>query len=370
MNSNPRFIICSSLLYPNKFIMVKIEEHYNREQHMKYHKIYAEGIGSIYGMDILVYQKPTIKQKGIYILVIIDYYSRNMGAWLQSEKDAETTLASFKEIIERYFEGILPEEVYMDSGTEFKGVMTEYLEENDVKIFITLGDGVADKNRKLENSLTERVNGTIRSIIKERIYVQHGGDLDERMLNDVVLLYNDREHSGIGNKIPKQCFKGNEIPDIVVHKHNKPTHNSKPMTFKVGDKVRITLQFNKQMKNNAKRIKLNSKEVYRIIERNKNKYLLGGINKWYKYSRLMKSKQPVTENPEGIIEIEEVDNHADAFNEEERNERLRRQPAGNDNIAGLLAYNNQWANHHGFEVADIDLNAPRVRTRGQRARGH
>ncbi len=82
-------------------------------------------------------------------------------------------------------------------------------------------------------------------------------DLNVNILDEVVEHYNHRKHRGIGKQRPIECFFGEKEPEVVYYKHNL----QKPM-FKIGDKVRVTIQFNKKMSENAKRTKLNSVEVF------------------------------------------------------------------------------------------------------------
>ena len=281
--------------------MVKNELYYNREANMKYKKMVFSSIG-FYACDLLIYQLPcnSGKRNAIYILVIIDQYSRYVGAGIQKDKEAETTLKNYKEIIKDYFDNENCDELYCDGGSEFLGKFKEYIIEKGGKIKICIGDGLRDKNVKLENSICERVNRTIRDMIKERIpdyAASNKKDISIGMLDDIVHTINYRKHRTI-EKRPIDVWRGKAIPNQSLRKHNIGGDGGRnKQTFEIGDKVRVSKQFDKMSKD-SKRNELNSKDVYRIVEREGNQYKLNSEcngKRWFKYSRLMISKDKVSE---------------------------------------------------------------------------
>ena len=336
---------------------MKNELYYDREKNMRYHKLKFDRIGT-YAIDILVYQLPKGTKKGIYILCVLDCYSRLGGCAIQYNKDSKTTLKSYKEIIKDYFFDINGDKLYLDAGGEFEGEFLDYHKELGTKIKICYGDGLRDKNQKLQNSLVERFNKTVRDGLKG-LMEEYDDDLNVAMLDEFVNNYNYHNiHSGIKAR-PIDVFLGDKYPNQDLKKHNIPTRNSKPLEFAIGTKVRISIQFNK-MSENAKRIKLNSVHVYEILERKGHKYLLNN-GSWYKYSRLMKSKEKLTKNSEVSVEVSAEDDLKPSIpkkkkkikeiemNEEEVNKKLRKQPKKLDE---LLLYNEKWKNHKGYEMKE------------------
>ena len=344
--------------------MVK-EVFQDRESHMKFKKLVFDTKG-YYGIDLLVYQKPTESHKGVYVLVVIDFHTRYLGAYIQHDKDASTTLKTFKKIISKYFtvegeestaRGGFPHTIYCDSGGEFKGEFKEYLEkEHDIYFHICKGDSLRDSSIHLENSITERVIRTLRASIRDLL--DDWGDkyeLNKQILDEAVVLYNVSKHRGIKAK-PRDCFFGKQTPEVVLYHHNKVKTDEngkvigKKIDFEVGDSVRISLQFD-TMGENSKRKKLNSTEVYRIKQKDGNQYKLSGIDKWFKYTRLLESKNkptPIKEKEKkakAVLEVPEL-------TQEEKEKKYRKQNAsrGKRGDKALIAYNQTWSKSKNYEL--------------------
>jgi hypothetical protein len=346
-------------LFLSYYMVKKNEIYYDREQYHKFHKIIETSIGH-YAIDLLEYQKSTVKLSSIYIVVVQDIYSRLIGTKIIYDKEAKTTLDAYKYIIRKYFWKITPHKLSSDSGSEFKSVFNEYVEKQGTEHVLVLGEHLRDTARKLNaSSIIERTNGTIRRRINDKVE-EEDKPLNDDMLEEITNTLNNTKHTGIKEK-PIDVFSGDKIPTIVIYKHNKTVRNSAPLHYNVNDHVRITLQF-KKMSENSKRKTLNSKDVYKIVERKGHKYKLNN-GSWFSYTRLVKTKKPITENPSNVFIPPKPKNNAPIIPQERQEKRMRQQPRGAN---ALMAYNELWAGHHGYEMADIDMNANGVQTRNRR----
>lgn len=317
--------------------MVKNELFYDLDKYQKYYKIQARTIG-YYQMDTLVYQLPKGSKKGIYILVVIDIYSRKLGCCLKYSQTGKDTLKAYKFIIKEYFDDINPIRLSIDAGVEFLNKeFKAYLEKEEIEIHLCQGDGTRDKNVKLHNSIVERVNATIRYAINHWTEVKNR-DLDANLLDEIVNEYNSRVHKSIGEK-PEDVFDLKAVPKLVLYKHN-PSEKTKEMEYKVGDKVRVSLQMS-SMEENRKRKMLMSRDVYRIIDKDGNKYLLDKVKKWFPYSRLKKTKESVSKDPSNVFTGEKVKNIAPEMNKKEKEKKHRVEPKSKSDKA-LMDYNKVW----------------------------
>ena len=262
--------------------MVKSELYYNKEKYLKFKKVIESKIGH-YASDLIEWDKGNR-----FILVVQDIYSRNIGAKIISGKTANKTLEAYKYILDKYFLNITPYKLTTDDGGEFQGSFQSYLNKCETEHKIQDTGALRDKQKKLGViSIVERTNGTIRTQLNEAD--EH---LSSELLHKVVRKINSTVHSST-NERPMDVFSGEKIPTIKLEKHNIPNKNSAPMDFKVNQRVRITLQISKMEKNAKKKI-LNSRDVYKIIEKKGNKYKLNN-GLWYSYTRLVPTKEPITE---------------------------------------------------------------------------
>jgi hypothetical protein len=330
----------------------KSELFYNRERYTKFHKVIETEIGS-YVCDLMEYQKSTTTKKSIFVFVLQDIYSRMIGLKMMDTKTAVEALEAYKDILHRYFWDIIPHKLTTDGDKCFTSVFGEFLNECNTDHFITKGNSLRDPDVKLgATSIVERTIGSIRRRINRicQPITEEGEVLQQIPLSQQILFritrdFNTTIHSSLKQE-PLQVFAGNEIPTIVLYKHNIPFKNSAPKIFNINDKVRITLQF-KKMSENSKRKILNSTSVYKIIARNGHKYLLDKVNVWVKYSRLVLSKDPLTQNPDDDFDAPEVINHAMKLNRDDKVVKYRKQPQGDK---ALIAYNEVWKNNKNYEL--------------------
>ena len=299
--------------------MVKNELTYDRQRYTKFHKIMVDSIG-YYQLDTLVYQKPTVNKRGIYLLVVIDVFSRKVGALIKNDNTAKTNLSTYQMILKQYFDNYPAQKIFTDGGSEFKDQFKQYMDENNTEIKVAKNDGLRDDNIHLPNSLVERVNGSLRKRINDYTS-QYERELSPVMLDSIVHQYNESVHSSVG-ATPNSIWYGEDVPRIVLRKFNIPSRNSAPLEYKVGDRVRITLVVSK-MSENSKRVELNSRDVYQIIAKDGNRYTLNnGLN--LPYTRLIKTNDPITESASKKTKAKKPKNKDPNFTREEQEVRLRR----------------------------------------------
>lgn len=316
---------------------MKNELTFDRQKYQRFNKIMANDVAEIYQCDTLVYQKPKINRKGIYLTVIVDVYSRLVGAMIRFDQEANTNLKTFRKIIKKYFYNTKPKELSIDDGTEFKNVFQDYCKKKNIDIKIAESDGLRNEKIHLKQSIVERMNGTLRTRILE-MTAKHNRPLSESMLETIINQLNTRIHSSIGEK-PRDVFLRYAVPTIVLRKHNIPARNSQPLEYKVGDRVRITLRI-KKMSENSKRKELNSRDVYRIEDRIGNRYLLSnGLT--LPYTRLVRTKSPVTESQSTDQEAPKPKNTAPKLKKKEQEKKMRLQPIKEKDLIPYNEHHNQ-----------------------------
>ena len=327
----------------------------------KYFKIKHDKVGW-YQSDTVVFQKATSTHKGIYILVVIDIYSRMMGAMIKSNQEADTNKDTFRKIIKKYFNGILPDILTTDGGTEFGGVCAKYFDKKDIEVKVALGDGSTDSAVKNSNSIVERVNGTIRLLINQ-YEEKFNTELNDKLLHAIVCEYNNRKHRGI-KATPKDVFLGDAVPTEVYRSYNLPSKNSNPMVFKVGDSVRVTLMVD-DMTSNKKRKILNSRDVYKIVDTKGHRYKLAGVDKWFPYSRLILSKDKVSKFPSQDFDAPDVKPNTTATKKTKK-EILKKHLTNPPKNEISKSYNETFANQKGtamIKINEKDNNPVSKRTR-------
>jgi hypothetical protein len=118
-----------------------------------------------------------------YILVVVDCYDGKLDAEPLKNKDQQTVLKAFKEIFKRK---ILkpPLIITTDSGTEFKGIVKDYLKSLKVNITYAL------TGRHRQVSTVERANLKIGSILLKRMASQEliTGEQSNHWIDDLKLL--------------------------------------------------------------------------------------------------------------------------------------------------------------------------------------
>lgn len=240
----------------------------------EFNTVYSPSIGNNFQMDLIVYDRFKYG-KYRYILVVIDVYSRFVHCVPLTKKDANTVLVGVKQAFKVL--GI-PKNMNMDLGSEFKSVVSKFLKEQNITLWLSDPDDI------VKNSIVERVNRTITS--KLNVYRLTTGNRNwPNYLDQVIDNYNNTIHSSTQSS-PNDIFNGKVKSNQVIMKTTS--------VLKVGDSVRLILKKNIFQKGDSTRL---STKIYTIEGVHKNRFKLDGVVKLYKHTELKK----VSEVDGGII---------------------------------------------------------------------
>jgi len=246
----------------------------------KYLPIRAYELNDIWQIDLFFITTLNVK----IVLSVIDIYSRQGWVVRISNKKASTTLEAFKYAIKK-MGGNLPRVVMMDGGSEFKKSFTEYLKDNEVEIRTARGDALANSNIKLTQAIVERYNRTMRDILASYLIEEKKKYLTQKDFDILSEDYNNNKHRTI-QATPNEIVAGKQPEQNIERYHISKT------PFNIGDKVRVLTQSKNAFKQKDR--PNYSKIVFEIEGQKYNRFKLNdGL--YYPYTRLRKSKLPITE---------------------------------------------------------------------------
>jgi len=228
------------------------QRHYEQKR-KKFNNIISFGVDHNQQADLMDMRKyKTVKGNGgmAWVLVVIDVYSRYAWAEPLKNKTAAQVLKAYQRI------GTIPKNINLDDGREFKGVFKKYLENNDVKMW------VSDPTTSNKNAIAERFIRTMRNLIKK--YFSYSGKFVwVKALPDLVYNYNNRQHSTLKAK-PINIYEGRQGNEVQQLDHFEE--------FKKGDKVRV-LRKNKAFDKKSMKPKW-SRKIYTIVKRSRQSYII------------------------------------------------------------------------------------------------
>ena len=249
--------------------------HYSGEK-PKYYKIVSKGINNNFQVDLMDMSNVSSISKNKnynWLLNVIDVYSRYAWSFPIKRKSPNQVLDAFKKI------NVIPKNINMDDGNEFKGVFKKYLLENNVKLFISEKDDV------YKNSIVERFNLTLRNLLKK--YWTYSKSYNFiNVIDDFIFNYNHTPHKTFKNKLsPNDVYNKKKLN---IYQYEKRDVDD----FVIGNKARIKILKNKFDKGD--KIKW-SEKLYKIVNRIKNRYTLEddeGNRITKKYNEIMIVKKP------------------------------------------------------------------------------
>jgi len=177
----------------------------------------------IWAMDLLDVNKfKTTNKNIVFLLVVVDIYSRYAFVEPIKEKSGEIVLDAFKKIV---LKAGIPKNLWVDEGKEFYNqYLKNYNKENNINMYHTYSG--------LKSSYAERFNRTLRDLIykylnlnKTKTYINN--------LQDIVKEYNLSVHSSTG-ETPYSIY----FEDKLSKK--KTSIKDEETKFKIGDYVRIS----------------------------------------------------------------------------------------------------------------------------------
>ena len=236
----------------------------------------ANYAGEIYQMDIIVYDRYEY-HKYKYILVVIDIYSRYVEARAMTNRELETIIKNYEDIIKQMG---APEEIQSDNEFNKQEFIKVLDRTNTIYRF-------SDPDEMHKNPIVERVNGTITKLLQKIRITTKRKDW-YNYLSDAVENYNSTDHSTIKHT-PEDVFDEKEP--------NEQKYNYIPNPYEVGNLVRI--QTRKKIFDKGD-ILTSSKKTYKVISIDKNKIQLEGLKKLYKpyeLSRVYEVEEEEIEEP-------------------------------------------------------------------------
>ena len=164
------------------------------------------------------------ENKGIkYLLCVIDLYSKYAFVVPLKDKKGISIVNAFNKIIKQS-NGAKPNKIWVDQGGEFYNrVFKTWLSDNDIIMYSTYNEGksvVAERFiRTLKNKLYKHMTATGKNVYYD-------------VLDDIVNEYNNAKH----NTIKMKPIDVGDNKRVYIDEHNE-----KDSTFKVGDRVRISI---------------------------------------------------------------------------------------------------------------------------------
>ena len=201
------------------------EVHRQSRKPKEYRKVEVSDVNDIWSMDLVEMQNFEKENKGYkYLLTCIDLFSRY--AWVEPLKNK--TGVEVMNAIKRIFESAnaKPNKIWVDEGSEFYNKDVKGFLKN-IELYSTYG--------KAKASIIERFNRTFKGMMYKTFTI-HMNHKWVKILNDLILLYNNKKHRGIGNMTPNEIYtkKPTKIQNVDANK------KMKKLKFKIGDRVRIS----------------------------------------------------------------------------------------------------------------------------------
>lgn len=216
-------------------------------------KIITNGINDIWTSDIIDMQTLASKNKGYkFIIVIVDCFSRYAWALPLKNKNSESIIDAFQEVIN---EGVQPKKLWTDQGPEYTNTLfKKWLKDNDIILYHTYGEHKA--------SIAERFVKTL----KYKLYKLFTLDDSENwydFIDDIMVAYNKTNHKSIGMS-PNDASKKKNESELLEKQYGQYRQTGKipKTTIQLGDFVRIAMTkntFHKGYKPGW------SKEIFKVI---------------------------------------------------------------------------------------------------------
>ena len=207
------------------------ELHKPKRKNFPRRKIIVNHIDEIFAADLVEMQKFAKLNKGYrYLLTCIDIFSK--FAWVIPLKDKKGI--TIKNALEKIFNKRKPKFLWTDRGKEFYNKQVEtLLNENNIKIYST-------NNSEIKSAVIERFNRTFKNMMYKK-FTENNNTIFYNILDELVKNYNNKYHSSIKMTPVEASKKINEKKIKNIYNFEK---TKKPGRFRIGDKVRISLEKN------------------------------------------------------------------------------------------------------------------------------
>ena len=207
------------------------ELHKSKRKNYPRRKIIVNHIDEIFAADLVEMQKFVKLNKGYrYLLTCIDIFSKY--SWVIPIKDKRGI--TIKNALEKIFKERKPKFLWTDKGTEFYNKQVQdLLNENNIKLYST-------NNSEIKSAVIERFNRTFKNMMYKK-FTENNNTIFYNILNELVNNYNNKYHSTIKMTPIEASKKINEKKIKNIYNFEK---TKKPDKFKIGDRVRISLEKN------------------------------------------------------------------------------------------------------------------------------
>jgi len=188
----------------------------------------------IYQMDLIVYLDYARKNKGYkYLLICVDVFTRQAFAYPMKDKEATTSADILRIMLKEH----VPEVIYTDDGSEWKGEFTELIDENKILHIISdLGDhkilGIIDRfTQTIKRMISKHMTGK-KTITWIDVYM------------NFIAQYNNNEHRSLGNIKPRFATTPENLIKIGTINYEKQLINNGILVeaknpIEIGDMVRV-----------------------------------------------------------------------------------------------------------------------------------
>ena len=207
------------------------ELHKSKRKNYPRRRIIVNYINEIFAADLVEMQKFAKLNKGYrYLLTCIDIFSK--FAWVIPLKDKRGI--TIKNALEKIFNERKPKFLWTDRGTEFYNKQVQdLLNENNIKLYST-------NNSEIKSAVIERFNRTFKNMMYKK-FTENNNTIFYNILDELVNNYNNKYHSTIKMTPIEGSKKVNENKIKNIYNFEK---TKKPGKFKIGDRVRLSLEKN------------------------------------------------------------------------------------------------------------------------------
>ena len=207
------------------------ELHKPKRKNYPRRRIIVNHIDEIFAADLVEMQKFAKLNKGYrYLLTCIDIFSKY--SWVIPLKDKKGI--TIKNALQKIFKERKPKFLWTDRGTEFYNKQVQdLLNENNIKLYST-------NNSEIKSAVIERFNRTFKNMMYKK-FTENNNTIFYNILDELVNNYNNKYHSTIKMTPIEGSKKVNENKIKNIYNFEK---TKKPGKFKIGDKVRISLEKN------------------------------------------------------------------------------------------------------------------------------
>ena len=207
------------------------ELHKSKRKNYPRRKIIVNHINEIFAADLVEMQKFAKLNRGYrYLLTCIDIFSK--FAWVIPLKDKRGI--TIKNALQKIFKERKPKFLWTDRGTEFYNKQVQdLLNENNIKLYST-------NNSEIKSAVIERFNRTFKNMMYKK-FTENNNTIFYNILDELVNNYNNKYHSTIKMTPIEASKKINEKKIKNIYNFEK---TKKPGKFKIGDRVRISLEKN------------------------------------------------------------------------------------------------------------------------------